>query len=123
MTVFDQIAKEAKEQAEAAAEAAAAKRYEEELKFQSDLLTLTFDRARTYLNVVQLAGYGAYFAFLSVMGNALSQSQRMWSGLPILISFTTLVLFEVFKSYVLHQQIISALHVAKAQNLQGLGSA
>lgn len=96
------------------------KAYEDELKFQSDLLTVTFDKAAAYLNVVKIGGYGGLFALLTLMGDALSRSQRLWSGLLIGGSLLFFVLFEVFKGFVLQREMLrfSKLALANPTNLE-----
>jgi hypothetical protein len=120
MNTFAAVAREAAENARIATEAANKKRLEDELKFYSDLLTLTYDKAQAYLNVVKLGGYGAYFALLGFSGDALSKPQRISSAILILVSFTSFVLFEVFKSYSMHQEILKVFGIATAQEQRDL---
>jgi hypothetical protein len=106
--------------ARVAGQAERTRAYEDELKFQSDLLSVTFDKAASYLNLVKIAGYGGLFALLTLMGDALTKSQRLWSGLLIGSSLLIFVLFEVYKSILLQREImrVAALVSASPNNLE-----
>lgn len=90
------------------------KHHEETVKLYSDLMTVTYDKAASYLNVVTLGGYAAFFALWSLLGSDISTREKFWAGLLIGVSVLLFVGFEVAKAAILHWQILKMSRVASA---------
>jgi len=92
----------------------ARKRFDAEVKFFGDIFTLAFDRASAYLNVVKIGGYGAFFAALGLLGDQLTDQQKLWSAGFMFISITLFVFFEVYKGFTIHKYLLKLADVAQA---------
>lgn len=60
-----------------------------------------FDKAEQYLKAIQLGGYAAFFALWSIVGANLSTIWAALTGLLMLISVTSFVIWEICKSTIL----------------------
>lgn len=78
------------------------KGHEETVKLYSDLMTVAYDKAASYLNIVTLGGYAAFFALWTLLGPDISTSQKFWSGFLIGLSVVLFVGFEISKVALLH---------------------
>lgn len=88
--------------------------YEEVVRLFSDLLTVTFDKSSSYLNIVTLGGYAAFFALWSLLGQDLSTGQKFWSALLIGFSVVLFVGFEISKAAILYWRLWKMRAVVKA---------
>jgi hypothetical protein len=64
---------------------------------QQKLITVSYDKAATYTTVIIFGGYAGFFATWQLTKDYLTKPQALWSGLLILISLLSFVLFEVIK--------------------------
>lgn len=64
---------------------------------QTAILSAGFDKAATYTNLIVLGGYATYFALWSQVKDHLTPIAEILSGLCMLVSALTFVLFEVYK--------------------------
>lgn len=88
--------------------------HEQVVKLFSDLMTVAYDKSASYLNIVTLGGYAAFFALWSLLGQDVSISQKFWSGLLIGISVVLFVGFEIAKVAILYVRLLKLRGVARA---------
>jgi hypothetical protein len=78
---------------------------------QEKLFTSSFDKAKTYSQIVSGIGYAGIFAGWSFTKPFLTRGEIFWSAFLASLSIMSFVLFEVFTSFVTSR---SLLRLAKA---------
>jgi hypothetical protein len=72
---------------------------------QVKLMTVLFDKATAYTNLIILGAYAGFFGLWQITKEYLSKQQALWSALLMLISLLFFVLFEVVKMIVIQRNI------------------
>jgi hypothetical protein len=89
---------------------------------QIKILTVSYDRAAAYNNVIIIAGYAAFFGLWSVTKVYLSKGQAMWAALLACISLATFVFFQVYQmalvSHRLHNRYLVLYDKLKGKSAQ-----
>lgn len=66
-----------------------------------DIVSVTYDRAVAYSNVMIIAGYAGVFATWHLVEPDLNRTATIWVALLLAISLTTFVAFEVYKMVII----------------------
>ncbi len=75
------------------------------LDAQKAILAFSYNSAAAYNNVVLGAGYVGYFATWAFMHDRLTPTTELWTALLVILSLLSFILFEVYKSYYVSQQL------------------
>lgn len=87
---------------------------EEQVEAQVKMLTVIFDKATAYTNLLLIGAYAGFFGLWQLTRDHLSKPQALWSALLVIVSLTFFVIFEVTKMVVIQKDISAK---AKALNL------
>ncbi len=61
------------------------------------IISLFYDKAALYTNVVLLGGYGAFFGLWGITRPLVTDNQARWAAILMVVSIATVVIFEVTK--------------------------
>ncbi|MEY4713332.1 MAG: hypothetical protein RIS88_2782 [Pseudomonadota bacterium] len=81
---------------------------------QLKLLTVAFDKATAYTNMLILAGYAGFFGLWQLSKDYLTHKQTLAAALLALASLTVFVLFEVSKMVIVHMRILKQTRILTA---------
>lgn len=88
--------------------------HQQQIEYYAAVLTVTFDKATAYMNVVAIGGYAAFFGFWSLVGDQIAPIEKLAAGLFMGLSISIFVLFEVFKVYVFNQELHALSNVVNS---------
>jgi hypothetical protein len=77
------------------------------------IISASYDKAVTYMNVIIIAGYAGFFALWSLSKQYLTSTQARWAALSMLVSICTVVFFEVYKMETTTELLLKQAEILK----------
>ena len=85
---------------------------------QVKLMTVLFDKASAYTNLIILGAYAGFFGLWQITKEYLSKPQALWAALLMLISLLFFVVFEIVKMVVIQRSITAKTAALKKPETQ-----
>ena len=83
------------------------------IETQIKILTVTYDKAVAYTNLIVLAAYAGFFGLWQITKEYIPKNLALWSALLILISVVTFVAFEIITMVYVHHNVQTTVAALK----------
>lgn len=90
--LLEKLAREAEDRAQQ-------ERVDKIVETQTKIVTVSYDKAAAYTNIIIVAGYATFFGLWSLTKGYVSKPLALWAALLMSISVVAFVLFEVYKMF------------------------
>jgi len=74
-------------------------------------ISVEYEKAMAYTNLIILAGYGAYFGLWQVTKGNITKRQAMWSALLMLASLVVFVIFQLWSLYFRSRSLLERVRI------------